>query len=112
MMPRTLLHYEWLRISCTTNCIRIDKLPKRDMSSPHVTNKMPTATNGYHRPGKIKHFLKSCNQEMPIRIPYKFHLFLSYDCHCFLIMSKLKVISEVYLEPSQTSTMELFCENS
>ena len=37
------------------------------------------------------------------RIPYKFHLFVLYDCHSFLVMSKLKESSEVYLEPSWTS---------
>ena len=49
---------------------------------------------------------------MPIRFPYKFHLFVSYDCHSFLVTSKLKGISEVYLEPCRTFTMELFCKNS
>ena len=110
MAPRTLStkgnegrpnqSYEWLRISCTTDCIRSDKLLKLYMNSPHVTNKILTTTNGYPRPGKIKHFLKSRNQEMPIRIHYKFHLFVLYDCQSFLVMSELKEISKVYLEPS------------
>ena len=46
---------------------------------------------------------------MAIRVPYNI---FSYDCHGFLVRSKLKGISDVYLEPSWTSMVELFCENS
>ena len=46
---------------------------------------------------------------MAIRIPYNI---FSYDCHSFLVTPKLKGISDVYLEPSRTSMVELFCENS
>ena len=70
---------------------------------------MPTTINGYHSPGKIKHFRRRHNKEMAIRIPYNI---FSYDCHSFLVRSKLNVISDVYLEPSRTSMVELFCENS
>ena len=79
------------------------------MNIPHVTNKMPTTINGYHSPGKIKHFRRRHNKEMAIRIPYNI---FPYDCHSFLVRSKLNVISDVYLEPSRTSMVELFCENS
>ena len=79
------------------------------MNIPHVTNKMPTAINGCHSPGKIKHFRRRHNKEMAIRIPYNI---FSYDCHSFLVRSKLKGISDVYLEPSRTSMVELFSENS
>ena len=61
---------------------------------------------------KRKHFLKCRNQEMRIKIPYKFYLFVSYDCHSFLVMPKLNGVSEVYPEPTRRSAMELFCENS
>ena len=70
---------------------------------------MPTTINGYHSPGKIKHFRRRHNKEMAIRIPYNI---LSYDCHSFLVGPKLEGISDVYLEPSRTSMVELFCENS
>ena len=70
---------------------------------------MPTTINDYHSPGKIKHFRRRHNKEMAIRIPYNI---FSYDCHSFLVTSKLKGISDVYLEPSRTSMVELFCENS
>ena len=58
---------------------------------------MSTTINGYHSPGKIKHFRRRHNKEMAIRIPYNI---FSYDCHSFLVRSKLKGISDVYLEPS------------
>ena len=70
---------------------------------------MPTTINGYHSPGKIKHFRRRHNKEMAIRIPYNI---FSYDCHSFLVRSKLKGILDVYLESSRTSMMELFCEKS
>ena len=105
------MHCTTCTIACATG-IRSDKLPNGYMNSPHVTSEMPNTTNGHHMPRKIKHFLKSRSQEMPIRISYKSHLFVSYDCHSFLVISKLKGISDVYLEPSRTSSMELFCENN
>ena len=72
---------EWLRISRTADCIRSAKLSKCYMNSPHVTNKMPT-TNGYRSQGKTKHFFKSRNL-LSIRVPHKFHLFVSYDCFSY-----------------------------
>ena len=49
----------------------------------HVTSKMTAMKNGYPRPEKIKHFLKSRNQQIPIRISYKVPLFILYDCDSY-----------------------------
>ena len=49
----------------------------------HVTNKMPTLTNGYRRPEKIRNFFNSRNQQMPIRISDKVPQFVLNDCQSY-----------------------------
>ena len=49
----------------------------------HVKKKQKTATmaNGYRMLERIKNFLKSLNQQMPIRISYNVRLFVFNDYH-------------------------------
>ena len=55
------------------------KLTRRYRNSLHVTNKTQTTANRYHRSEMIKHFLKSCNQQMFVYFFCKFPLFVLYD---------------------------------
>ena len=72
---------EWLQISRIHRLHSSAKLSKCYMNSPHVTKKMP-ATNGYRSQGKTKHFFKSHNL-LSIRVPHKFHLFVSYNGYSY-----------------------------